>query len=89
MGHSIYCMQPTATNIAFTELGTITRREREVLHLMGQGKSSKEIASCLHISVQTVQKHTKNAYRRLGVHNKIEALIKTKWLMASLYPNQN
>lgn len=82
-------MQPTAANIALTGLGTITRREREVLCLMGQGKSSKEIAGNLRISVQTVQKHTRNLYRRLGVHNKIEALLKTKWLTASLYPNQN
>ena len=68
---------------------TITRRETEILYLMSQGKASKEIAAYLHISTQTVQKHTKNIYRKLDVHNKIEALNKTRWLIASLFSNQN
>jgi DNA-binding NarL/FixJ family response regulator len=68
---------------------TITRRETEILYLVSQGKSNKEIATCLHISLQTVQKHTKNIYRKLDVHNKIEALNKTRWLIASLFNNRN
>lgn len=68
---------------------TITRRETEILYLMSQGKASKEIAAHLHISTQTVQKHTKNIYRKLDVHNKIEALNKTRWLIASLFSNHN
>lgn len=67
----------------------LTRRETEILYFMSQGKTSKEIASCLSISAQTVQKHTKNIYQKLNVHNKIEALNKTRWLIASLYGNRN
>ena len=48
----------------------------EVLLLMAQGKPSKEIAVRLSLSTQTVQTHVKNIYRKLNVHNKIEALMK-------------
>ena len=82
-------MNLSSTYIISTGMDTITRRETEILYLMSQGKASKEIASCLHISLQTVQKHTKNIYRKLDVHNKIEALNKTRWLIASLFSNQN
>jgi LuxR family maltose regulon positive regulatory protein len=70
-------------------VGKITRREAEILYLLLQGHSTREIAGNLHISTATVQKHLKNSYRKLGVHNKIEALQKTKWLTAALYGNQN
>ena len=68
---------------------TLTQREMQILYLMSKGQQGKEIGRCLHISALTVQKHTKNIYRKLGVHNKIEALNKTKLLVASLYSNQN
>lgn len=71
------------------KVGSITRREAEVLHLLLQGNSTKEVAGSLHIRTATVQKHLKNTYRKLGVHNKIEALLKTKWLLAALYENKN
>lgn len=70
-------------------MGTITRREAEVLYGLLQGKSTKEIAGSLHISRATVQKHLKNTYRKLEVHNQIEALQKTKWLITALYNNNN
>lgn len=79
----------SAINLFQMDKDSITPREAEILYWMAQGKSNKEIASCLHISVQTVQKHTKNIYRKLNVHNKIEALNQTKWLLASLYSNRN
>jgi LuxR family maltose regulon positive regulatory protein len=82
-------MQTSPIDIIVTSHETITRREAEILYLMAQGKSAKEIAACLKRSVLTVQKHTKNIYKKLGVHNKIEALNKTKWLIASLYDNPN
>lgn len=63
----------------------LTRREAEVLYLLLQGHSTRAIAGRLHISTATVQKHLKNTYRKLNVHNKIEALQKTKWLLAALY----
>lgn len=82
-------MHTSQTDIIITGKSGITRREAEILYFMSQGKPSKEIAGCLKISALTVQKHTKNIYRKLDVRNKIEALNKTKWLIASLYHNQN
>jgi len=48
----------------FTKL---TSREREVLQLIAEGKSSKEIASALHISVRTVDVHRKNLMDKLEI----------------------
>lgn len=82
-------MNPPVTDNLLVGKDAITRREAEILYFMSQGKSNKEIAGCLYISAQTVQKHQKNIYRKLDVHNKIEALNKTRWLLVSLYGNQN
>jgi DNA-binding NarL/FixJ family response regulator len=45
----------------------LSSREREVLHLIGEGRSSKEIAGMLGISVKTVSFHRENIKRKLGV----------------------
>ncbi|HET7897551.1 MAG TPA: LuxR C-terminal-related transcriptional regulator [Flavisolibacter sp.] len=82
-------MNNTLTDMVFVGKATLTRRETELLYLMSQGKSNKEIAAHLHISVQTVQKHFKNIYRKVGAHNKIEALNKTRLLITSLYQHRN
>ncbi len=73
--------QPTSARLLYN--GHITRRELQVLSLVAQGRVSKEIASLLNISFQTVNQHLKNIYQKTGAHNKIEALNKTKWLTAS------
>jgi DNA-binding CsgD family transcriptional regulator len=52
--------------------GTLTDREREVLALVGQGLSSKEIAQQLGISDLTVRKHRENLCRKLGARNAAE-----------------
>lgn len=48
---------------------TLTAREREVLALVGEGLSSKEIARRLGISDLTVRKHRENLCRKLGARN--------------------
>jgi DNA-binding NarL/FixJ family response regulator len=48
---------------------TITRREREVLKLIGEGFKNKEIADLLFISVKTVEKHRSNIMKKLDLHN--------------------
>ena len=50
-------------------------REREVLQLIAEGKTSKEIASSLHIAVSTVDAHRRNIMRKLGLHS-VAALTK-------------
>lgn len=48
---------------------TVTQREREVLKLLAEGFSNKEIAAFLHISVKTVEKHRSNLIGKLDIHN--------------------
>jgi len=45
----------------------LSSREREVLHLIAEGRSSKEIAAILGISVKTVSFHRENIKQKLGV----------------------
>ncbi len=50
----------------------LTSREREVLQLISEGRSAKEIASELKVSVKTVQFHKYNLTRKLGLHTTAE-----------------
>ncbi len=51
----------------------LTSREREVLRLIGEGASSKEIARRLSIAVHTVNRHRQNILGKLQVRNSVEA----------------
>ncbi len=51
----------------------LSHREREVLRLVAQGLSNKEIACKLHLSVQTVKVHLSHILRKLKVRNRTEA----------------
>lgn len=54
---------------------SLTDREREVVLLLRDGKSLKEIAIDLSVSVATVKSHSNNAYRKLGVSGRKELLL--------------
>ena len=56
------------------EVVTLTSRETHVLEQLGQGLSYTKIAENLIISPFTVRKHIENIYRKLQVHNKLEAV---------------
>jgi DNA-binding NarL/FixJ family response regulator len=51
---------------------TLTPREREVLQLAAEGKTSAEIAARLHVSHRTVENHRANVMRKLGLQNPSE-----------------
>ena len=51
---------------------TLTTREREVLKLLAEGNSVKEIANNLNLSVKTVEAHKFNLMRKLDIHNKAQ-----------------
>lgn len=57
-------------------LPQLTQREREVLTLIAQGLSNKEIAGRLCISTNTVQNHTYNLRQKLAARNRTEAVYK-------------
>lgn len=53
---------------------TLTKREVEILTLVVEGHSSKEVADILFISKRTVDFHLDNVYGKLKVRNKMQAL---------------
>ena len=54
--------------------GVLTKRQIEILELIAQGKTSREIADILFIGIHTVDTHRKNMARILGLHGKGELL---------------
>jgi PAS domain S-box-containing protein len=53
-------------------VGELTRREREILHLVALGKSSPEIADRLVISTETVRTHVRNAMAKVGARTRAQ-----------------
>ena len=53
-------------------LEQLTQREREVIRMVAQGYSNKEVAAEFGISEKTVQDHRGSAYRKLDLHNAAE-----------------
>ncbi len=51
---------------------TFTHRERQILHLLGAGRTSKEIADFLDLNISTVGSHRKSICRKLGIHSTAE-----------------
>jgi DNA-binding NarL/FixJ family response regulator len=47
----------------------LTAREREIVQLLAEGKSSKEVAVALGISVKTAETHRANIMRKLEIHS--------------------
>jgi len=62
------------------QLERLTAREKEVLRLMAEGTSSRVIASQLGISYTTVRTHIRSLGSKLGVHSKLEAIVKAREL---------
>jgi DNA-binding NarL/FixJ family response regulator len=53
----------------------LTSREREILQLLSEGKSSKEVASSLNLSVKTAETHRSNIMRKLKLHSVSELVL--------------
>jgi len=62
------------------QLERLTAREKEVLRLMAEGTSSRDIAGRLGISYTTVRTHIRSLGSKLGVHSKLEAIVKAREL---------
>jgi len=63
----------TKEEAASSPVHTLTGREREILQLVDQGMSNKQIARQLGIEVATTKNHVHNILRKLHVHRRIEA----------------
>ena len=53
----------------------LTQRERQILQLIAEGKSNKEIAALLRLSVNTVSVHRANLMQALGIHRTAELVL--------------
>jgi two-component system, NarL family, response regulator NreC len=53
----------------------LTEREKEVLQLIAEGKSNKEVATILDLSVYTVETHRTNLMQKLNLHNTAEIVL--------------
>ncbi|SHN38456.1 LuxR C-terminal-related transcriptional regulator [Cryptosporangium aurantiacum] len=58
----------------------MTDRESDVLRLLAAGKTNREIAAELFVSVGTVKTHLNNLYRKLGAHSRTQALARARAL---------
>lgn len=64
------CFQPLSDSPLSS--GSLTPRQREVLQLVAEGKSTKEISAILNISIKTVEFHKSHIMRELDLHNTAE-----------------
>jgi DNA-binding NarL/FixJ family response regulator len=76
-------LDPAVARVAMSEGGpaapgqadpydTLTDREKQVLKLVADGKSNKEVAEVLGISVKTAMTHREHVMEKLGLHNRTE-----------------
>ena len=63
---------------AFAQTDLLSKREREVMKLLLEGKKRKEIAEELFVTESTIKKHTASIYKKLEVENRKELLEKVK-----------
>jgi len=63
------------TSTAKPSWEVLTRREREVIKLIAEGKRTKEIAEYLSLSPKTIEKHRTNLMRKLDLHNVSEVTV--------------
>lgn len=66
-------IDPELAAEAWSEPDPLTDRERQVLRMAGEGTTSAEIASTLHLSEGTVRNYLSEAISKLGAGNRIEA----------------
>ena len=67
--HAIQSYMIHAQTKAINPYDTLTQREREILHLYGEGFTRPEIAKQLSISVRTVETHRANLLQKLSLHS--------------------
>jgi DNA-binding CsgD family transcriptional regulator len=70
----LMCPLPGVEESAEEALSILTRRQREIMDWIAEGKTSGEAAIILGISPRTVEKHLEAVFQRLGVENRIAAM---------------
>ena len=57
------------------QIEVLTEREQDVLRLLGQGQSNKQIARSLHLREETVKTHVSKILHKLGVQSRTQAVL--------------
>lgn len=57
------------TSKSKTSAERLTSRQREIVQLLAEGKTSKEVATLLNVSIKTVETHRANIMKRIGCHS--------------------
>ncbi len=74
--------EPSVVHLAETQARVpLSAREREVVALIAGGRSNREIAEQLVLSVRTVERHIENVYNRLGIQGKAGRAIVTAYAL--------
>jgi putative nucleotidyltransferase with HDIG domain len=68
--------RPARSDLREPEASPLSRRQHEVLRLLGEGKRYGEIAAELHLSRHTVRSHLHAIYSKLGVANRAQAVLR-------------
>lgn len=68
------CQQKVTTEGEKDSYRNLTEREREILKLVAEGYTAKEIADMLVISLRTVETHKTNLMKKLDIHNKADLI---------------
>jgi DNA-binding NarL/FixJ family response regulator len=76
-GHPLFSREVLSLAFRPSEL---TAREREVLSLLAEGKTDREIADTLVLSLNTVRKHSHQILEKLDVHTRHEAVRRARRL---------
>lgn len=71
--------KPTAPSLP-EWMEPLSERERQVLDLVAQGLTNREIARALTLSISTIKSHTHNLYGKLDVHSRTQAVAKARAL---------
>ncbi|OPY84463.1 MAG: Transcriptional regulatory protein DegU [Syntrophus sp. PtaU1.Bin208] len=69
-----YITKSASPDAAQESAPTLTAREREMLQLMAEGMTAKEIASHLYVSVKTVETHRRNIAQKLNINRSAELI---------------
>src|SRR5260370_5740478 len=64
-----YLRRPDRAEPAEPQRGRLTAREREIIQLLAEGKSNKEVATGLNISIKTAETHLTNIMHNLDLHS--------------------
>lgn len=59
----------------FVDVAQLSRREREVVHLIAMGRSNEGVAAALFLSANTVKSYIRSAYRKMGVTGRSQAVV--------------